>query len=114
MTIVGVPAATTLVWLLAIAFFGAGIFNMVGPASVREGFVRWGYPAWWNVVTGALELLTVALLAVPATRAAGLMLGLAISIAAVATVVRYREYAHMAPGLVLIVLSVLAFACLTA
>jgi hypothetical protein len=63
-------------------------------------------------VTGGLEVLTAALIAMPAARVAGLMLGAAICIAAVATVVRYKGYGRVAPGVVLTALSALDLALL--
>ena len=43
------------IWLLALAFFGAGLFNAVGTPGTRSDFLRWGYPAWWCRVTGGLR-----------------------------------------------------------
>ena len=70
MTLFGVSAATLLAWPLALALLGAGVVNGAGPARIRDDFLRWGYPPWWNLVTGALEGLAAALIAWPATRAA--------------------------------------------
>lgn len=112
MTLFGISTATLLAWLLALAFLGAGVVNAAGPAVIRDGFVRWGYPRWWNLVTGGLEVLAAALIAAPAARIAGLMLGAAICVAAVATVVRHRDYGHVAPGVVLTALSALDLALL--
>jgi hypothetical protein len=105
MTSLDISAATLLAWLLTLAFFGAGVVNAAGSAAIKDDFVRWGYPRWWNLVTGGLEVLVAALIAMPATRSPGLMLGAAICVAAVATVVRYRDYGHVAPGVVLTALS---------
>ena len=110
MTLFGVSAATLLAWLLAIAFLGAGVVNAAGSAAIKDGFVAWGYPRWWNLVTGGLEALAAALIATPAARAAGLMLGAAICVAAVATVVRHKAYSHLAPAAVLTALSALDLA----
>ena len=110
MTVFGISAGTLLAWLLAFAFLGAGVVNAAGSASTRDDFVRWGYPRWWNLVTGALEGLAAALIAAPAARVAGLMLGAAICVAAVATVVRHKDYGHLAPGLALTALSALDLA----
>jgi hypothetical protein len=112
MTLFSITAATLLAWPLALAFFGAGVVNTAGSAAIKDDFVRWGYPRWWNLVTGALEVLVAALIASPAARVAGLMLGTAICVAAVATVVRYRDYGHLAPGVVLTALSALDLALL--
>jgi hypothetical protein len=110
MTLFGISAATLLAWLLTLAFLGAGIVNAAGSAAIKSDFVRWGYPRWWNLVTGGLEVLVAALIAVPAARVAGLGLGAAICVAAVATVVRYKNYGHVPPGAVLTALSVLDLA----
>lgn len=83
--------------LAGAAFLGAGIYNAVGTTSTRNSFVRWGYPAWWCYLTGALEVLAALLLAVPVARQAGLILGTAIIGAAVVTVLRHREFSHLAP-----------------
>jgi hypothetical protein len=88
---------TILVWLLAAAFAGAGLVNAIGAAGTKDNLVRWGYPAWWNLVTGALEIATAVLAALPATRLAGLILGAAIIAAAVLTVLRHRDFNHLAP-----------------
>jgi hypothetical protein len=112
MTLFGICAANLLAWLLALAFLGAGVVNAVGSAAIKDDFVRWGYPRWWNFVTGGLELLVAALIATPGTRVAGLGLGAAICIAAVATVVRHRDYAHVPPGVVLTALSAVDLALL--
>ncbi len=54
MTILQLPVATAMAWLLAFAFAGAGLLNAMGGASVRAQFKHRGYPAWWNFVTAAL------------------------------------------------------------
>ena len=112
MTLFGISAATLLAWLLALAFLGAGVVNAAGSATIKDDFARWGYPRWWNLVTGGLEVLAAALIAIPAARASGLILGAVICIAAVATVVRHKDYGHVAPGVVLTVLSTLDLALL--
>ena len=61
MPILQIPIASAIAWLLAFAFTGAGIFNAMGGAVVQAQFLRWGYPAWWNFITGALETLSAAL-----------------------------------------------------
>ena len=32
------------IWLLAAAFFGAGVFNAIGTSGTQSDFARWGYP----------------------------------------------------------------------
>ncbi|WP_413992007.1 DoxX family protein [Labrys okinawensis] len=88
---------TVSIWLLVPAFFGAGLFNVIGTPATQNSFVRWGYPAWWCRVTGGLEMVNAALIALPGTRGVGLVLGAAIIAAAVLTVLRNREFVHLVP-----------------
>lgn len=88
---------TLSVWLLAAAFLGAGVFNAIGTPATRAGFARWGYPTWWHRVTGGLEILCAALILLPPARPAGLALAAIIMAAALLTLLRHREYAHLPP-----------------
>jgi hypothetical protein len=101
MTILQIPVASAMAWLLAFAFAGAGLFNAIGGAAVQAQFLRWGYPAWWNFITAALEMLSAALIVPPETRIWGLALGAMVLIAAIATVTWRREYMHLPPGVAL-------------
>ncbi|MCB8874021.1 DoxX family protein [Acidisoma silvae] len=85
------------VWLLAAGFLGAGIFNAIGTTGTKTDFARWGYPGWWHVLTGALEVLTALLIALPASRIPGLALGAIIILAGIATVLRHRDFSHLPP-----------------
>ena len=73
----------------------------IGGAAVQAGFIRWGYPAWWNFVTAAFEVLGAALIVLPETRIWGLALGAMVMIAAIATVTWRREYMHLPPAVAL-------------
>ncbi len=57
-------------------------------------------------------MLVAALIALPAARIAGLGLGAAICVAAIATVLRCKDYGHLAPGAALTALSALNLALL--
>jgi uncharacterized membrane protein YphA (DoxX/SURF4 family) len=96
------------IWLLVAALFGAGLFNAVGTRATRESFIRWGYPSWWRWVTGGLEILSAILIALPLGRSAGLALGAIIIVVASLTVLRHREYRHVAPLGVFLALIALA------
>jgi len=98
------------VWLLVAAFSGAGLFNAIGTRSTRKGFVRWGYPGWWHWVTGGLEIVSAILIAHRPWRAAGLGLGAIIIAVASLTVLRHREYVHLAPlGMFLAFIALVTF-----
>jgi uncharacterized membrane protein YphA (DoxX/SURF4 family) len=88
---------TISIWLVVAAFFAAGLSNMIGKRATRESFVRWGYPRWWNWVTGGLEISSAILITFPPVRDAGLVLGATIMAAAALTVLRHREYSHLVP-----------------
>jgi hypothetical protein len=105
MTILQIPVASAMAWLLALAFAGAGLFNAIGGAAVRAEFVRWGYPAWWNFVTAALEGLAAALIFLPETRVWGLAFAAMVLIAAIATVTWRGDYKHLPPGVALAALT---------
>ena len=85
------------IWLLAAGFLGAGVFNAIATSGTQSDFARWGYPRWWGVLTGGLEILSAVLIALSASRIAGLTLGAAIIAAAVLTVLRHRDFLHLVP-----------------
>lgn len=86
---------------LAVAMIGAGAVNFAGPAPVRASFRRWGYPAGFHRVTGGLEVAAGALLLIPATAAIGALASAAILLAALATLIRHRDWGHL-PGAVVL------------
>ena len=88
---------TLSLWLLVAGFLSAGLFNAIGTAKTQSDFSRWGYPRWWGFFTGGLEILSAVLIALPASRLAGLALGAVIIAAAVVTVLRHREFPHLVP-----------------
>jgi hypothetical protein len=99
---------TIAIWLLAAGFFGAGVFNVIGTATLKADFARWGYPSWWNRLTGGVEIICAALMAYPASRIIGLALGAVIIAAAIITVLRHRDFSHLAPLSLFVVFLVLA------
>jgi membrane protein HdeD len=101
---IGLPIA------LGVVMIGAGAVNFVGPKSVRDSFVRWGYPAGFHRVTGGLEAIAGLLLLVPATWWAGAMGSVVILAAAVVTLIRCREWGHLPGAVVLIAVAVVAVA----
>lgn len=92
---------TVLAWLLAAICFGAGAFNLAGSRKVRETFAQYGYPSWWHVLTGILEMAGAVLTVMPSTRRLGATLLAAVMIAAFVTVVRHKDRAAIVPAAVL-------------
>ena len=97
-------------WLLVAAFFGAGVFNAIGTSGTQSDFARWGYPRWWNIFTGGLEIMSAVLIVLPVSRIVGLTLGAVIIAAAVLTVLRHRDFSHLMPLSVFVALIALAVA----
>jgi hypothetical protein len=96
------------IWLLVASFFGAGLFNAIGTPGTQSDFARWGYPRWWNLFTGGLEIMSAVLIALPASRSVGQALGAVIIAAAVTTVLRHRDFSHLVPLSVFVALLALA------
>lgn len=92
---VGLPIA------LGVAMIGAGGANFAGPRSVRESFARWGYPAGFHRVTGGFEVAAGLLLLIPITSRVGAIGSAMILLAAVATLIRFRDWGHLPGALVL-------------
>jgi len=100
-----------LTMIVAVLFAIAGVVNLAGRGAVKRDFEHWGYPAWFRLLCGALELLSAALLLGQQTRVLGLTLTGAIMIGALFTLLRNREpFKHLAPALVFSALVVVTVA----
>lgn len=99
---------TVLVWISIGAFLIGAIVNARGQPKIRASFVRLGFPFWWCWITAALELLTAVLLVTAGTRYIGIALGTCIMLAAIAAIVRIRNYREMPPPLVFLLLLLMA------
>ena len=101
---------TVVAWLLVVAFVGAGLFNLIGTRATQDDFARWDYPRWWCRMAGGLQIVSAALIALPAGRDVGVTLGAIVITAAIVTVLRRREFSHTAPLSVFAALLVIAAA----
>ncbi len=99
---------TILVWLAAGAFLVGAVVNASGHSKIRAGFVRLGFPFWWCWVTAVFELMTTVLLVTAGTRYIGVALGACIMVAAIAAIVRIRNYRDLPPPFVFLLLLALA------
>ncbi|MHC0054708.1 DoxX family protein [Actibacterium sp. D379-3] len=86
-------------WLIAVICVGAGIHNLSGTETVRQSFTKMGYPPYWHIVTGVLELVGAVLVVIPATRLAGVLLLGAVLAAASVSLVINKEWKPLAPCL---------------
>ncbi|RZF30358.1 hypothetical protein EVC45_07700 [Paraburkholderia sp. UYCP14C] len=111
MTWNAVSFESILATIVAVLFAVAGVVNLAGRGAVKRDFARWGYPAWFRLLCGALELFSAALLLGQQTRLLGITLATAIMIAVLFTLLRNREpFRHLAPALIFSALIVATFA----
>lgn len=108
-------AGTIAVWvlsvLLAIVFLIAGVPKLLGAQGHVEHFARWGYPDWFRLVVGTVEVVSAILLMIPRLAYLG-----ALSIAVIMVGATYTHVLR-APdeaGRVPLTLSLLALAVLIA
>ncbi|GGB21804.1 DoxX family protein [Allosediminivita pacifica] len=92
---------------LAAFFVLGGTLNFFASEDILSDYQRWGYPGWFHYVTAMLEWVAALLLAIPATRIYGSLLGCALMFAAGGTVLIHGEYDHALPPLVVLMLLVL-------
>jgi putative oxidoreductase len=68
-------AGRVAIWLLSIGlafiFLLAGVPKLAGADAHVRHFVTWGYPDWFRLVVGAIEVTSAVLLVVPRLAAIG-------------------------------------------
>ncbi|TBF24902.1 hypothetical protein ELG83_24570 (plasmid) [Rhizobium leguminosarum] len=94
--------------LAAAAFLLGAVINASGRKTVREEFVRYGFPWWWCRITAILEFLTAVLLVLRPTFAIGVALGSCIMAAAIIAVIRAGDYRRVPPPTVFLLLLITA------
>lgn len=94
--------------IAAAAFLIGAVVNATARKPVREEFVRYGFPWWWCWVTALLEFTTAALLLLRPTFTLGVALGACIMVAAIVAIVRARDYRHVSPPAIFLLLLVIA------
>lgn len=109
---------TILAWilqgLLALMFIMAGVGKTFGSKMHIEGFKKWGYPQWFRVVTGVIELGAAILLIVGFWNETAAIIGVAILVAVgiggVITHIRIKD--TMKDTAMILVLGILALVLL--
>ncbi len=91
--------------LLGLLFLGAGGSKLAGGQMHVESFARWGYPPWFQYVTGLVEVAAALLIVLPATRFYGAALLVCTMLGAVATHVMAGESSMLGGPAVLLGLS---------
>jgi hypothetical protein len=89
-------------WSVATIFAIAALVNLSGPRALRDAYARWGYPRRFHLITGTLESIAAAFLAVPETRIWGVAVAGIVLFVAVVTLLNHRQYLYAVPGIVLL------------
>ncbi|HVZ70274.1 MAG TPA: DoxX family protein [Rhizomicrobium sp.] len=95
--------------LLSAVFAASGLIHVLGVGFVQRAYERWHFPPKFYRVTGVVNLLIAAFLAVPVTRIWGAVLAAIVMFIAVVTLLNHRQYAYSFPGMLLMALLVPAF-----
>lgn len=93
-----------LAWLLAAFFIMGGVMNIFATDAILDDYRRWGFPGWFHMLTGVLELAGAAALLFPASRLWGGGLLACVMGGAATTTLRHGEFAHAAAPLVILAL----------
>jgi len=106
---------TIVIWvvsgLLALLYLTSGGMKLAGAQPAIESFTRYGYSAWFRLLIGAIEIVGAFLLLVPRTSGyAATALGVVMIGAAYTHLVNAEASRALLPVLLLVVLSVLAYA----
>jgi uncharacterized membrane protein YphA (DoxX/SURF4 family) len=91
--------------ILAFMFLFAGGFKLSGAQTAIDNFAKWGYPDWFRIVTGLIEVTAAVLVLLPRTSFYGAALIVATMVGAVLTHVTHAETGNIPLPLLLFVLA---------
>jgi putative oxidoreductase len=95
--------------LLAVSFLAAGGSKFANQTMVAGEFERYGYPGWFSLVVGTIEIVSALLLLVPRTAAIGAFALMVTMVGAAFTHLRAGEYPQALAPVVLFALAAAVF-----
>jgi uncharacterized membrane protein YphA (DoxX/SURF4 family) len=95
---------------LGLVMIGTGGANFAGPSLARQNFALWGYPAGFHRVAGSVGVVIGLLLLIPLTSRVGAIASAFFMLAAVATLIRSRDWGHLPVAAILMAASAAAIA----
>ncbi|EQB09571.1 DoxX family protein [Novosphingobium lindaniclasticum] len=82
-------------WILAVLLMAGGVLNLSAPVRIRRRYARLGYGPRLRYLVAGGEILAAGLVALPATRAMGAALAIAILSAIIGSALAHRQ-----PGMI--------------
>ncbi len=95
---------------LGLVMTGTGGANFAGPSLARQNFALWGYPAGFHRLAGSVGVVIGLLLLIPLTSRVGAIASAIFMLAAVATLIRSRDWGHLPVAAILMAASAAAIA----
>lgn len=78
---------------LLVVFTLSGLMKLAGTSRSRSDFERWGYPPFFRITVGLVELAAVAMMFQEATRGRAALVLLVLMAAALGTHIKLKEWA---------------------
>lgn len=100
-------ALWTFTLFLALVCLRSGWLKVTGNVFWVRDFQRWGYPDWFRIVVGIVELTSMALLLVPRLAGYGASLFGAVMLGAIFTHYTHHETSRLPFNLILLTLSLI-------
>ncbi|PZQ86800.1 MAG: DoxX family protein [Leifsonia xyli] len=93
-----------LTWFALVMFVIGALVNGIAPAPVREEMRDWGYPDGAYYVIAAVYAVAAALVVIPSTRLAGVILGVGMMAVPIGTLFYHGKHRHTLVPLVVFAL----------
>jgi putative oxidoreductase len=96
--------------LVALVCLRSGPMKMPGMSGVEfwiRDFARWGYPDWFRVVVGIMELVAFLLLLIPRSAGYGALIFATVMLGAIVTHATHGEFGRLPFNFILLALAVI-------